>query len=430
MKKVLLALMMVAIAMPALASETRIRTLGPMVAPFIEDDANVFTWYATLPSYANLVTITAGYEDVYFYGDDRGWYDDYLYSKFGFTYGLGEDNWLGVIGLWWEETTLGPLFESDWWGPNGMGTVQFDEWVYNKWNFMYGISVDMFSFGLYFNRADQGDYLDVTEESEEYKGEMHEAYTTLGFGARADLMEELTVELAGDLTMVSWTYLNPEDQDEEYKITEDANSMIGIRGRAFYELTDIITGVLYSNMRFGDFSLKSTWEDFYDDDECWGAKGFQMDLGIGANLQVNDETLIIIAIEPFGMAKMEPSQCGPDGLTESYTATMFPGMAFGFESDVKDWLTFRTGCDKAFVKYVHEYDGDFEGMTYTAEEKWTGAPFNWYLGLGFHVGDFDIDAMINKEVPFSMGYWLTGFQPEGGYYSGAPIGMISATYHF
>lgn len=430
MKKVLLALMMVAIAMPALASETRIRTLGPMVAPYIHDDANVFMWYATLPSYDNLVTITAGYEDVYIYGDDRGWYDDYLYSKFGFTYGLGEDNWLGVIGLWWEETTIGPLFGADWWGPYNEGSVQFDEWIYNKWNFMYGISIDMFSFGLYFNRADQGQYVEGSWADENVEGEMHEAYTTIGVGIGADLMEELTADFAFDYTMVNWTYLDPDDTEAEYKMTEDANSMLGLRARAFYELSEVVTAVMYTNLRMGDFSLQSAYEDFYGDDDCWGAKGMMFDIGFGTNLNVNDETMIVIAIEPFGMQSIEPSECGPDAGSVKYSATVFPGMAFGFESDVKDWLTFRAGCDKTFVKWVEKYEGEMEGEDYEVEEKWTAAPFNWYLGLGFHVGDFDIDAMINKEVPFSMGYWLTGFQPYEGYDSGAPIGMISATYHF
>jgi hypothetical protein len=419
MKKVLLALIVVAIAMPAFASETRIRTLGPMIAPYIEDDANVFTWYATLPSYANLVTITAGYEDVYVYGDDRGYYDDYLMSKFGMTYGLGEDNHYGVLGLWWEESTIGPTFGHDTWGPTGYGTAQFDEWVYNKWNVMYGYQMEGLSFGLYFNRADNGEYADMDGD----KGEMHEAYTTIGLGVRFDIGDAAYADVAFDYTTVSWTF---QDVGATEKITEDANSMMGFRGRLFYEWTDMITWVPYISYRMGDFSIKSSEDTYYADDECWGFKGFHFDLGIAANLHVNDETLIIVAIEPYGMAKAEPSQCGPDAGDESYKATLFPGMAFGFENDVKDWLTFRAGCDKVFVKYTEEYTG--EGTS--SEYNWTGAPFNWYLGLGFHVGDFDIDAMINKEVPFSMGYWLTGFQPYNGYDSGAPIGMISATYHY
>ncbi|MDD3641979.1 MAG: hypothetical protein PHQ19_00725 [Candidatus Krumholzibacteria bacterium] len=430
MKKVILALMIVAIAMPAFASETRIRTLGHMIAPYIEDDANVWTWYATLPSYANLVTITAGYEDVYIYGDDTGWYNDYIYAKFGLTYGLGEENKYGVLGLWWEETTLGPLFGHETWGPYDYNTVQFDEWVYNKWNVMWGYQMDGIAFGLYFNRADNGEYVEGTWGDEDIEGEMHEAYTTLGLGVRFDIGEAMYADVAFDYTMVNWTYLEPEDVDAENEITEDANSMMGFRGRLFYEWTDMITWVPYVNYRMGDFSVKSSNDEYYGDFDCWGFKGFHFDLGLGANIQVNDETMLILAVEPYGMAKAEPSECGAEAGESSLKATLFPGMAFGFESDVRDWLTFRAGCDKVFVKWTEEYEGDIEGEDGSIEYKSTSAPFNWFLGVGLHVGDFDIDAMVNKEVPFSMGYWLTGFQPYNGYDSGAPIGMISATYHF
>jgi hypothetical protein len=68
-----------------------------------------------------------------------------------------------------------------------------------------------------------------------------------------------------------------------------------------------------------------------------------------------------------------------------------------------------------------------------ASVEYTYAPFNFYMGLGFHVGDFDIDLVLNNEVPMHLGYWLTGYQPSNyyeGYDSELPIYMISATYGF
>lgn len=416
MRKLILALLVVAIAAPAFASETRLRTLGPQVAPFIEDDANVFKWYGTLPSYANLVTITAGYEDVLFYGNDHGWYDEYLYSKFGLTYGLGEDNQYGVIGLWWEETTRGPLWQHGWFGPYGWQATDFSEWVYNKWNVMWGLSLDGLSFGLYFNRADQGYLYD--EDGDEF--EQHWAYTTLGLGVRFDIGDQMYADIAADYTTVGYTF----DHEGQDMLNEDNNSILALRGRMFYEWSDVVTVVPYFNYITGDLSLKSDNADYYGDFDVWGWKGFHLDLGLGLNLRVNDETLLIVAVKPYGMAKAEPSGSGSEIGDISMQATMFPGFAFGFETDVKNWLTFRAGCDKMFIKWNEEVDHAEGAYEYTE----TLAPFNWYLGLGFHVGNFDIDAMINKEVPFSMGYWLTGFQPD--WYSGAPIGMISATYHF
>ena len=132
MKKIVLAMLIIAVAMPAFASETRVRALGPMTAPYIEDDSNVFMWPATLVGYANLVTITAGYYDVIYDGGDRGYYDEYMTARFGLTYGLGEDNKYGVFGIWWQEHPYGPNYMGDWWGPYGGGTTSFSDNVFNS----------------------------------------------------------------------------------------------------------------------------------------------------------------------------------------------------------------------------------------------------------------------------------------------------------
>jgi len=130
MKKIVLAMLIIAVAMPAFASETRVRALGPMTAPYIQDQSGVFMWPATLVNYANLVTITAGYYDVVKYGDDRGYYDDDMTATFGMSYGLGEDNRFGVFGIWWQEHTMGPNSDGAWFGPGGF--TQFGEEEFNK----------------------------------------------------------------------------------------------------------------------------------------------------------------------------------------------------------------------------------------------------------------------------------------------------------
>ena len=418
MKKLVLAMLIIAVAMPAFASETRVWALGPMTAPFIEDDSNVFMWPATLAGYANLVTITAGYYDVVKYGDDRGYYDDYMTAKFGLTYGLGEDNKYGVFGIWWAEHTWGPNEMGAWAGPGGY--TSFSEDVYNKFNLMWALAFETIDIGIRFERADEaykGESAGVTFED-------YISYTTLGLGLRWNLSDETLLDVAFDYTSVGYTY---QDGGDEI-IEADSKSIMAFRGRMFYEWTDVITWVPYFNYKMGTLSLQSNEEGFYDPDECWGMKGFQLDLGLAANINVNDDNLIIVGIEPYGLYKGEPADCGSDAETGDMQMTIFPGFVFGLESDVKDWLTFRAGCDKALLKTT--YTGEAEGESY--EEYYTWAPFNWYLGLGFHVSDFDIDLLLNNEVPFSMGYWLTGIQP-GSYDTddiGAPIGMISATYSF
>jgi hypothetical protein len=53
--------------------------------------------------------------------------------------------------------------------------------------------------------------------------------------------------------------------------------------------------------------------------------------------------------------------------------------------------------------------------------------FAWFLGGGFHVGEWDIDAVFNPDLPFRLGYWLTGY---GSDIAEPPVGRVSATYRF
>jgi hypothetical protein len=350
--------------------------------------------------------------------DDRGYYDDDMTARFGMTYGLGEDNKYGVLGMWWQEHTYGPNYMGDWAGP--FGYTAFDENVYNKWHLMWALSFEKIDIGIHFNRADE-------MYKGEGEGEVYEDYinyTTLGLGLRWDLNDETYMDLAFDYTSVGYTY---QDGGDEI-IEADAKNIMNIRARMFYEWTDIITWVPYVNYKWGDLSLKSNQSGFYADDECWGIKGFQFDIALAANIMVNDDNMIIVGVDPYSYWKGEPSECGADAGTGEMTMKVFPGFVFGLETDVKDWLTFRAGCEKALIKMTYK-ESDTEGEY---EENYTVAPFEWYLGLGFHVSDFDIDLLVNKEAPFSMGYWLTGIQP-GQYETddiGTPIGMISMTYSF
>lgn len=421
MKKLVLVLIMIAVAMPAFASDTRVRSLGSATAPYIEDNSNVFMWPATLVNYANLLTVTAGYYDVIKWGDDRGDYDDDMTAQFGLTYGLGEDNKYGVFGMWWQEHTWGPNMMGMWAGPYGPGTTDFSDNVYNKWNIMWALAFETIDIGVRFERADEGSYYDMDGE----KDEDHISYTTFGLGLRWDISDATYMDVAFDYTTVGYTY---KDMGSDETIEADSKSIMAFRARMFYEWTDVITWVPYFSYKGGSLSLKSSESGYYDDDECWGLKGYELDFGIAANLNVNDDNLIIVAMEPYGVAKGEPAECGSDAGSGDVSQTIFPAFALGLESDVKDWLTFRIGCSKALLKYEETYEA--EGTK--SEGSYTWAPFAWQLGLGFHVGDFDIDLLVNKEAPFSMGYWMTGIQP-GQYETddiGTPIGMISATYSF
>jgi len=190
----------------------------------------------------------------------------------------------------------------------------------------------------------------------------------------------------------------------------------------FYEWSETVTLVPYVNFRSFDFSLKADSADWKD--THYGDKGIMFDIALGANIKVNEDNLLIFGVAPYSYAKYEPSD-PPEGTSYKVTETQMPVFLLGLESDVKDWLTFRAGTMKGFAKYETKTESEDATDTRTNTYSW----FNFYMGLGFHVGDFDIDALIDNELPFRIGYWLTGYNAYD-YYGMGPVYMVTTAYHF
>ena len=406
-------ILVAAISAPSMATESRLQAMGG-VHKYVEDDANIFDWPATLPSYANLFLID--------------W--DEEYGMYGLTKSIGEYGDYGTFGIFFNEDMDGPndyyfdVGEMDW-----ANRSAFSEWLDTKWILLYGyeINEDM-SIGVKFIRASENRTYD--EDTLALEDKM--AYTTIGASFRMEANDDLYFDLGFDYTMASrtdnMTGPFPENVDEDAcgEITEDPGYDMNFRGRVFYTWTDMITLVPYVGFRMSEFDYS------YEDEECagWdmypmlGMKGMQFNLGIAANMMVNEDNMIVFAIEPFKYTKVEPVRYHDefDGEFSGYERTL-PGFILGLESDVRDWLTVRTGCYKMLTTMGGEMD---DGET-TSEASWDDTDFEWYLGLGFHVGDFTVDCLLDRETPFQMGYWLTGMNDE---YEDEPIYRISTIYAF
>ncbi|MBU8921600.1 MAG: hypothetical protein KOO63_07250 [Bacteroidales bacterium] len=424
MKKVILftlaALMLMSGA--AMATQSRIDALGRYTAPYICDDYNVFTWYATLPSYSNVLVMTTWNTEYY------GEYDYSDGSDFGsyyaMTYGLGEDGDMGTLAMVFIDNMTGP--NNDYWMAEN---INDDDWphsdladddLYSKWILMYGYKMENMTFALMWSRASES-WKDTEGDDED---ESIEAYTTIGLGFRMEISDELTAEIAFDYTKVTDTRKGTDMLDREM----DPNSGMALRTRGFYKWSDDITLVQYFSWDTKDFAMKEN-DEYTPYGSEGGYKAMNVTFGFGANMKVNDDNMILFAIEPYSMYKGEPSfydEDNDDTWEAKYVA--MPRFILALESDITDWLTFRTGMSKDLGKATWSgEDGD------TSEEyEWTDVydTFAWNLGLGFHFGDFDIDCVINKNVPFSMGYWLTGYQQDPYYTSNTPIAMISMLYSF
>ncbi len=420
MKKLLIAVLAIAMTaaftMPAEATQGRVAALGG-AGRYLEDDFNIFEWPATLPAYGNMVWIELMTEQFWFDSDCPEDLDCYeIIPAIGASYMLGEDAKYGTLAMFFYHTSepLHPFWNADWW-------VQWSTdspfmWTNaQKFHVLYGYAMEGLSFGLQLTRADDSyKYEDGITEEYSY------AYTTISAGVRFDVGDNAYTDINFDLGMGSVTA----DPTMWGEITEDGNMVYGLKARMFYEWNETITWVPYFGYSAYDFSFKAD-DDTYNDN-YWGDKGTMMEFGLGANITVNEDNLILFAIDPFKHYKREPSAI-PEGVDGDFTSTVtiMPAFTLGLESDVKDWLTFRMGGVQQFIKV--EEKGFIEDADGTSTD--TFSEFDYYMGLGFHVGDWDIDCVLNNATPFRLGYWLTGMgQDESD--DEVAVWMLSAKYHF
>jgi hypothetical protein len=411
---VLSVLFVVAAAAPIMATESRQIALGG-VGNYIEDDYNIFAWPATLPSYSNTVWLSIAQARL-----ERDWPGYTSWDSLsgpatliGASYGLGSEHKYGTVAMFLYDKApgLNPV----------MGGV-FSSPLQNKLTLMYAYAAEKFSLGFFVVRSDQGNTSDTPAEED------HHSYTSFGAGLRFDIGEKAYMDFAFDLSMGAY-------QDELFpivtgvgdtvltSISEDANMMWGAKARIFYEVNETVTLVPYVGLRKFDFSLKADTLQALFLPGNTGDKAMMFDIGFGANVKVNEDNLLVFAIEPISWLKWEPSALPATAQEVSLDQKVIPRFFLALESDVRDWLTFRAGAHKSLVKTEYK-NIDIGGVTLNRTD--TGASFNYFMGLGFHVSDFDIDCVINNDLPLRLGYWLTGYSGAQGY----PVYMVSSTYHF
>jgi hypothetical protein len=420
-KILLLSLLVVGLCAPlALATTSRVQALAG-AAPYINDDSDIFRWYGTLPSYSKMVMAEAG--GYYSVMDEEGGVSTVFgYQALGFTHDWGEDHWLGTWAVFLMRYNIedpsyfvfNPLATpAD--GPAlGFGIPS------TKFAFSWGKDVGQLALGLSFTRSDAmykpagGTEVDLN-------------FTTIGGGLRWDINEDvygdaaITLGFAGGKPGASW----------------DKSSSSAFEGRLFWEFMENATLVPYVGYRMADFSLETTAPPAGDN---WN----QFTLGASFDFDVNTNNTLIFAAEAQSF-DWKYSNAGTD--KSEWKQFALPKFYVALESDITSWFTFRVGATKTMVKTTltaangDEYEFTFpvvlmesgevpdpdaivtiDGMNvYSAED------FTWHLGGGFHVGEWDIDAVFSQELPFRLGYWLTGY---GDSNDEPVVGRVSATYRF
>jgi len=406
-KVLILSVLVLSLASAAFATTSRVIALAN-AAPYMNDDSDIFRWYGTVASYNNMVMAEAG-QATGSAGDTSA-----DYQALGFTKSLGKDGWLGVWGIFLLYNSVddmsffaNSMFVDPFFGqPNPTGTpgtqgtlaTPTTKFVLN-WGKDLG---EAFALGVMITNSNTS-----VETSPGSTDDM--SYWTFGAGIRGDLGDNayydavISFGTAGGDTLGGF----------------DKGSSFDIAARVFWEWLDDLTLVPYLDYNNWDFSYVNVAASS-------GTKVTDFTLGMSANWDVNSNNMLLFATELEWLTAKDSKIDVND--TEENSFTILPKFYVALESDITSWLTTRVGAQKTMLnwKETQTSAGTTTEVTTTGPPS-PGEDFEWTLGLGFHVGEWDVDAVLSHEAPFRVGYWITGY---GSFDPDPPVGRISGTYRF
>jgi hypothetical protein len=132
-------------------------------------------------------------------------------------------------------------------------------------------------------------------------------------------------------------------------------------------------------------------------------KGLNLGLGIGLNHELNERNLLVMGLEVLGIAQQKVEVGG--GNDSTFTTTTMPGFYMGLESQIKTWLIGRLGVAQVYQKTSTKIKPPTGAETETSSRS---SNFNVRFGLGFHFGDFLLDAAINEGLVFDGPNFISG----------------------
>jgi hypothetical protein len=285
---------------------------------------------------------------------------------------------------------------------------------------MWGKDLDAVSLGLTFTRSDG-----MIEIPDADPSKLDMNFTTIGGGIRFDIGEEMYGDAAVTFGFAGGDLNGGWDKSNSYNL----------EGRLFYEFTDAATLVPWVGYNSGEFAVEAIPAPS-------GQKYSDFGIGAALNWDVNTNNMLVFAAE-WDMMSWELSKVddtvADDEITE-INGNVLPKFYIGLESDITSWFTFRVGATKTMTKYTVKTKGgqevDITDLEWVVDVLGIDPgdvnldlidDFTWNIGGGFHVGEWDIDAVFSPDLPFRMGYWMTGYGTSD---PDPVVGRISATYRY
>ena len=378
----------------ARGSASRIAALGD-TGDFLEDASNVLRWYGTLPAYSNTLVAELGRrEEAADTGAPR------LGRGLGLFFDLGEAARLGTAGAF--------LSGEDGLDPAG-GSISL----------FWGKSGQTHDLGFMIRMRDDEEALGATSLGYDFLRSEHDL--TLGAGLRIDMNPRTYCDIAVDLTGTDRTLVENGwilmDQQERY-------ATWGTRMRVFRSLGP-------------DLALTGNWAyDHRNHGWLGGEPPLPASMeqnatrfGTGLTYFPDPDSMFLLGFEYTDLKGM---------LEPTYGVWASPSVEWDYrafdvfmalEKRILPWLTLRTGVRSSLSEKENYPPPQTTGAHYWAQTGIRGdvdRTFDLYLGLALHIGDFDIDLVVNEDPLFHLGNTLTG--GEGS--SEANISSISITYVF
>jgi hypothetical protein len=222
-------------------------------------------------------------------------------------------------------------------------------------------------------------------------------------------VEETTryLELAGGYTTDMWdasvSIELPSAESEIGGLKDEASGTIfNLKGRYFYEYNSKMKFIPVAQLGFGSGTQKT--------DQGGGQPRLETDLGltyinlgVGVHYEINANSILIIAIDPFGYSSFKQDVKTLGELNT--TTTTFPRLYLGGETSLRPWITARIGANRGYQKIVTEVKP--EGGTATETSSYS-SPYNVSFGLGLKFANFIIDLDINDGILFEGPNFISG----------------------
>ena len=392
------ALLILAMALPASATLTRVRSMGGGLN-YLEDDAGATVWYAPLLDYPDQVVLDIGDLD----HDAPGSFNKSLTSTAGSGhFQLDEAGKWGTLGLYVQENLPADA-------PGGAITL------------LGARGFGKITLGL---KASFSSYFDGANSSEEQGWGESLYFHAFGLGVRWDVSDKVYGDIAGEIVNVQ----GDATLEGSWSVpAQQTWTTWGARTRWFIGVSETVALVPVLDHRQDDRQVYSDNIGAPADQHA-----LQSSTGLGVNIMNDPDNLIVVSGE-FTWGSKEHTRLMDNSSTWDYDygdlSWKEAHARVGLESRVLPWLTLRGGL---------QYTRNQQENVQERGESIPGEPDRWAeaqtikvstpitLGVGLHVGSFMADLVLNAR--WSETYGTIPFAPSPtttGTYTGFTLG-----YHF